>query len=77
MPPWIKLLKSFYFCDNIFWFSLVQRKWAEPGCALSGLVCSTSLMALLIMKHETSARCRASRIVKQSKSDPRNCLCQT
>ena len=30
------------------------------------VVCSTSLMALLIMKHETSARCRASRSVKQS-----------
>ena len=30
------------------------------------VVCSTSLMASLIMKHETSARCRASRSVKQS-----------
>ena len=32
------------------------------------VVCSTSLMASLIflMKHETPARCRASRSVKQS-----------
>ena len=30
------------------------------------LVCSTSLMASLTMKHETFARCRASRSVKQS-----------
>ena len=30
------------------------------------VVCSTSLMASLIIKHETSARCRASRSVKQS-----------
>ena len=30
------------------------------------VVCSTSLMASLIMKHETSARCRASRSVEQS-----------
>ena len=30
------------------------------------VVCSTSLMASRIMKHETPARCRASRSVKQS-----------
>ena len=30
------------------------------------VVCSTSLMASLIKKHETSARCHASRSVKQS-----------
>ena len=30
------------------------------------VVCSTSLMASLIMKHETPARCRTSRSVKQS-----------
>ena len=46
------------------------RSLVVDGSAFSfadvDVVCSTSLMASLIMKHERPARCRASRSVKQS-----------
>ena len=44
---------------------LVLRSWWERF-ADGAVVCSTSPMVWLIMKHEIRARCRASRSVKQS-----------
>ena len=44
----------------------VLRSWWAFSFADGAVVCSTSLSASLIMKHETPARCRASRSMKQS-----------
>ena len=63
---------------KIWWRLIKHRSFLHASCARScvvdgsafsfaegAVVCSTSLMASLIMKHETPARCRASKSAKQ------------